>query len=74
MQEGHRVPGKPMYPSRSRSEMWRHTHEEEGAPGKAHTMTYINVSCRIHPMTPEMTQYVEKRCLKVMIAIVCIFM
>ena len=44
MQDGHRVSGKPLYPSRSRSEMWRHAHEEEGAPGKAHTMAYINVS------------------------------
>ena len=49
MQEGHRAAGKPMYPTRSRSEMWRHTHEEEG--GKAHTLALMNV-CPPHDYTP----------------------
>ena len=44
MQEGHRGTGKqkPMFPSRSRSEMWRHTHEEDGS--KSHTLALMNVS------------------------------
>lgn len=42
MQEGHRATGKPMYPTRSRTDMWRHAHEEEG--GKAHTLALMNVS------------------------------
>ncbi len=37
MQEGHRASGK--FPTRNRSEMWRH--DEEG--GKAHTLALMNV-------------------------------